>query len=465
MTEDITSKSPTPSRSERPVSAFRRFLSLTSVLVVTVLLASAWLVFPYFIEGRSVLEDVGDQVSTERNSQARTLGQILTRLAEGPGEADVDVLFATPTYFNRTSSKRVAAQYDAGNYYVFIINEGLHVGDLSQTLPKAELVVNGATYQAADLEGPLDTDHHRTTFVRFNRLDAAGEPIVTSATDEVKLIISNAWDEADSPREAVWDWPISYPDEVSVLNSPILIMALSAGLLSATLTPCLLQLIVVYMATLTGLSAEQIGQSGSAPLEVRRKMMLIAVTFVLGFMVFYTLAGAAIGYAGKSAQLLFSEYSQTVAVGSGILVIAMGIWMGIKARAPLVCRIPAPKMVSSLDKGGFFRSALLAAGFSLGCMVCFSGAIMATLFIYVGALGSATTGALILFVFSLGVAIPFLAAAFFLSRTMTVMNWISRYSPQLGFVSMIVIVAFGLVLITDNFHTVSDLIYPLLGLS
>jgi hypothetical protein len=30
---------------------------------------------------------------------------------------------------------------------------------------------------------------------------------------------------------------------------------------------------------------------------------------------------------------------------------------------------------------------------------------------------------------------------------------------------MIVIMAFGLVLITDNFHTVSDLIYPWLGLN
>jgi len=98
-------------------------------------------------------------------------------------------------------------------------------------------------------------------------------------------------------------------------------------------------------------------------------------------------------------------------------------------------------------------------------MVCFSGAIVATLLVYVGMIGSASIGAIILFVFSMGVAIPFLAAAFFLSRTMSTMQWVSRYSPQIGFVSMIVIIAFGLVLLTDNFHTVSDIIYPWLGLS
>jgi len=189
-----------------------------------------------------------------------------------------------------------------------------------------------------------------------------------------------------------------------------------------------------------------------------------AIAFVVGFTVFYTLAGAVIGYAGKQAQLIFSTWSREVAFATGVLVIAMGLWMGIKSRAPIVCRMPVPAGVRTSDKGGFLRSALLSAGFSMGCMVCFSGAIMATLFVYVGSLGSASTGAFILFMFSMGVAVPFLAAAFFLSRTMSVMNWISRYNPQIGFVSMIVIIAFGIVLITDQFHTVSDMIYPWLGL-
>ncbi|MDZ4134148.1 MAG: cytochrome c biogenesis protein CcdA, partial [Paracoccaceae bacterium] len=246
---------------------------------------------------------------------------------------------------------------------------------------------------------------------------------------------------------------------------PVLIMSLAAGLLSVTLTPCLLQLIVVYMANLTGISAGQVSAGGGLPVAARRRMMLSALAFVVGFTFFYTMAGAVMGYAGKAAQMTFSNYSREVSIGAGVLVIAMGLWMGIKARAPIVCHLPAPRSMTTTDGGGYIRSALLAAGFSLGCMVCFSGAIMATLFVYVGALGSASTGAFILFVFSMGVAIPFLAAAFFLSRTMMLMNWISRYTPQIGFVSMIIIIGFGLVLITDQFHTVSDMIYPWLGLN
>jgi len=243
------------------------------------------------------------------------------------------------------------------------------------------------------------------------------------------------------------------------------VLPLSAGLLSAVLTPCLLQLIVVYLVTLTGHSVQHIRESGGVSPDVRRKMMIIAGIFILGFTVFYTLAGAVMGYAGKTAQIVFSDYSREASIGAGILVILMGLLMGIKGRAPVVCRLPAPALSQRFDRNGYVSSAILAFGFSLGCMTCFSGAIMATLLIYVGALGSATTGALILFVFSLGVAIPFLAAAVFLSRAASVTAWFARYTPQLSLFSTVVIVAFGLVLVTDNFHALSDAIYPYLGLN
>ena len=84
--------------------------------------------------------------------------------------------------------------------------------------------------------------------------------------------------------------------------------------------------------------------------------------------------------------------------------------------------------------------------------------------IYVGSIGSALVGALIMFTFSTGVAIPFMLAAVFLGRTLPVLARIQSYAPQIGLVSMIVIVLFGLVLVTDNFHALSDAIYPYLGL-
>ena len=440
---------------------------LALTLVITLVLASGWLVMPYFFEGKSILTDISDQVAAERTNQQYSLGQVMTRAHNGiiGGTGfDVDALYASPTYFERTTGPKVRARYELDRNIVFFVNEVTHIDLLNQELPRIELFVDGVRYEPSYIDGPVFTDHHRTSDVRFALQDAAGRDIITPDTRELKLVVRNAYDPEDAPRTLVWNLPIDYPAEENVLTSPTLIAALSAGLLSATLTPCLLQLLVVYMATLTGLSAEQMSRGDLVPAVTRRRMVTIALVFVAGFTAFYTFAGAVIGYAGRSAQIIFDSASREMAIGTGVLVIVMGIWMGIKSRAPLVCRMPMPKRVSGGDRTGYVRSFLLSVGFSLGCMVCFSGAIVATLLVYVGMLGSATVGAAILFVFSMGVAIPFLAAAFFLSRTMSAMQWISRYTPQIGFVSMIVIVAFGLVLVTDNFHTVSDIIYPWLGL-
>ena len=112
-----------------------------------------------------------------------------------------------------------------------------------------------------------------------------------------------------------------------------------------------------------------------------------------------------------------------------------------------------------------YGAALTAAGFSLGCLTCFGGAIIATLLVYVGAIGSALVGAAMMFAFSLGVVVPFMLAALFLSRAMPLLARIQKSAPQIGFVSMLIMVAFGIILLTDNFHTVSDFIYPYLGLA
>jgi cytochrome c-type biogenesis protein len=431
------------------------------------IISSAWLVFPYLVEGRHLLSDVGASVQDQRRARSVGIGQYLTRFADGPGEADVEVLFATPRYFEIADKARAVAEYRPDRYLVFVVSETVHVSRLPQELPTATLVVDGREYLPVDVEGPTDVEHHRATTVRFARVAPSGERVVKEGSRTVELWLTNAWDPARTKRTATWQLPITYPEDVvsGGLWTPAMLLAMSAGLLSAVFTPCLLQLIVIYLVTLTGLGAEEIGRRGAVPVAARRKMFVVALSFVTAFIALYTGAGAMIGFIGKEAQLLFAEWSRAVSIGAGILVIGLGIWVGIKARAPLVCRIPKAAAMAKIDRRGIVGPALVAAGFSLGCSACFGGAIIATLLIYVGALGSAPVGALVMFMFSLGVAIPFLLAALFLSRVMPVMGQLTKYAPHVGFASMAVIIAFGAVLVTDNFHVLSSMIYPWLGLS
>ena len=88
-----------------------------------------------------------------------------------------------------------------------------------------------------------------------------------------------------------------------------------------------------------------------------------------------------------------------------------------------------------------------------------------SLMIYVGTVGSAWLGALALFLFSVGIAIPYLVAAFFLSQALPLLGSLQRVASALGLVCSVVLIFFGVILMTDNFHIPSNVLYRLyLGL-
>jgi cytochrome c-type biogenesis protein len=444
-------------------------VAIIATIIVALVIASSWLVFPYVVRDMNLIENVGADVKAEKLENAISIGKFLNRTTFGTGEAQVDVLYATPKFFEVTDRSRVVAQYRPDLYNVFIVTETTHVEDLPLTLPVAVLSVDGRRYTTEDIEGPLEVYHHRNVTIRFPAFHEDGTPVITDSSQVLRMDLINSWDPDNGARTFEWKLPIEYPPELLDPSpwTPIMITGLSAGLLSFVLTPCLLQLLAVYVVTLTGFSADRLQAGGkNLPEDARRKLLLTALSFVVGFSLLFTATGAAIGQAGKQMQMFFAIWSPTLTIVAGIVVIAMGIWVGIRSRAPVVCRIVPDSVRDGLMKpSSYLGSALVAAGFSLGCLTCFGGAIIATLLIYVGSIGSAFVGATVMFAFSLGVAIPFMLAAVFLSRTLPVLSRIQSFAPQIGLFSMIILIVFGLILVTDQFHALSDFIYPFLGLS
>ena len=444
-------------------------ISFIAVICIGFVISASWLIFPYFVKDKDLLGNVGSDVKRAKLQQSITIGQFLTRTSFGSGEAQVDVLFATTKYFEITNRARAVEQYRPDQHLVFFITETTHIEDLPTVLPTAVLKIDGQVIQSIDIDGPNEVFHHRVSALRFPAFDKNNQLYITNKTQTLELELNSSWDLDDSPRTFNWSVPIEYPEELEETTAwtPLLILGLSAGLLSFVLTPCLIQLLVVYMMTFTGICAQQLQNETTSLKDKRRHMFAIGLIFVAGFVTLFVATGGAIGYAGKEMQIFFAVWSSKISVVAGIAVILMGIWIGIRARAPIVCKL-APTRINrhiNNDSLGYIPAAVIGLFFTLGCLTCFGGAIIATLLVYVGALGSALIGAMVMLAFSIGVVVPFLLAAFFLSRMTPLLNQIETLAPKLGFVSMLVIVAFGLVLVTDNFHVVSDFIYPYLGLS
>lgn len=444
------------------------YVKLILVAVVSLLIASAWLVFPYLIKGKNLLQNAGDH---SRQIKGGNVSLYLTRYLVVHPDLELSATFATDEFFQYVDRAAVVGNLRPDRNFIFFVSENIHEGSLSFDLPEVSLHVGDRVFTPEVSDGPNLAEHHRITLYSFPKRDAAGALIDINEADNIRLHVSNYYLGSKQKLSfvGVWDAPYELPAELAARAgiTPPVMLALGAGLLSAVLTPCLLQLVVIFasiigaFATVPGATTAQVIQLTP---HIRKKIMLIALAFVAGFMLLYTLAGAIIGAVGHSAQMLFAEHSRRVAIVSGVIVILMGVWVGIRGSRNDVCRIPdrrAMKFQSVRDMAG---SILVSMGYALGCTACFGGAIVATLIIYVGAIGSAAIGAGIMATFSIGVAIPFLLSAWYLSSMNSILTFLAAKARLISLSSMLLIIIFGLILITDNFHVVSDLIYPLLHL-
>jgi cytochrome c-type biogenesis protein len=443
------------------------YTRVSLVLVISVLIASLWLVFPYFIQGKQLLRGAGDGA---RLTKAGNVSMYLTRKLVNTRDLELTATFATGEFFQYVDRPTTIGNLRPDRNFIFFVGENIHEGTLDFDLPEVTLHVGNQIYSPEFLSGPRIAEHHRVTVYSFSKQDAEGNEIDIGSPGRIHLYVSNRYLGRSENLTFIgaWEAPYSLPDELKSRAdiTPVVMLALGAGLLSSVLTPCLLQLVVVFgsilggFATIPGASVPTL-QTNTL---LRRKIIFVALAFVFGFTLLYVLAGALIGAVGHGAQLMFAEYSRTVAVVSGAIVILMGLWVGIRGVRNANCHLvdrQAMKMDTARDIGS---AMLVSMGYALGCTACFGGAIVATLVIYVGAIGSAAIGAGIMATFSIGVAIPFLLSAWYVSRMDSVLQFVTDKARIVSYVSMVLIITFGLILITDNFHTVSDAIYPYLGL-
>ena len=443
-------------------------VKLGALLLIGLLIASSWLVFPYFVQGKQMLRGVGDH---SRLIKAGSVSRYLTRELVYTRELELTATFASDEYFQYVDRASVVGNLRPDRNLVFFVSETVHVDSLAAEVPDVFLKVGEKEYFPDVSDGPRNARHHRVTVYSFPKRDIEGNLIDIDGVGSMRLYVSNYYLGSEQKLTFVgaWDAPYSLPEELKSRAdvTPVAVLALGAGLLSSVLTPCLLQLVVMFGGVIAGFSTLPGGsglQTQMTPI-IRRKILQIAIAFVLGFVVLYTLAGALIGAIGHQAQLLFAEYSRMIAVISGLVVIALGVWVGLRGTRDLACKIPDPRAMQNLSFRDTVGTVVASMGYALGCTACFGGAIVATLIVYVGAIGSAAIGAGIMLTFAVGVAVPFLLSAYYISRVDSILVLLSRHAKRLSYASMAVIIAFGLILVTDNFHTVSDIIYPYLGLN
>ena len=214
-------------------------------------------------------------------------------------------------------------------------------------------------------------------------------------------------------------------------------VALLAGFLSF-LAPCVLPLVPGYLSAVSAIGAEELGKPGNA-----RRVVVSSVPFVLGFTAFFVLLGVGASLVGGS---LFNDQFLLEQIAGFVLVVVGLAFMGL---LPCPERLLGAGLVKSARGSG--SRVLLGAAFAVCAAPCI-GPVLAAILVLAGSSDSVLEGGLLLAVYSLGLAIPFVLVGAAFTRVMGAFRWLRDHYRTIQFVGGLVMVVLGLLLFFGRFY-------------
>ncbi|MEQ1857247.1 MAG: cytochrome c biogenesis protein CcdA [Longimicrobiales bacterium] len=219
-------------------------------------------------------------------------------------------------------------------------------------------------------------------------------------------------------------------------------LAFLAGLVSF-LSPCVLPLVPSYLAFITGMSLEDLEQGVD-----RKRTLVHATLFVLGFSVIFVLLGASASFMGQFVRLYRVWIER---IGGGVIVL-LGLHLtGVLRLAPLL----RERRIHLADKpAGYLGTVGVGVAFGAGWTPCL-GPMLGAILTYGFARETMWAGVGLLSVYSLGLAVPFLLAALALDRFLQAFQSFRRWMPYVEKASGALLIVLGLLLLTGRMTVLS----------
>ncbi|WP_083996035.1 cytochrome c biogenesis CcdA family protein [Desulfosporosinus acididurans] len=232
-------------------------------------------------------------------------------------------------------------------------------------------------------------------------------------------------------------------ENVSVL------FAFTAGMLSF-LSPCVFPLIPAYVANLTG------STFGNNKIEVSKRLLLArSFSFILGFSIIFVMMGASASALGQ----IFSHNRDIIQKISGLLIIIFGLQMAgiLKLRFLMMEKRWEAKQTGEKN---IWRSVILGMSFGAGWTPCV-GLALSSILLLAGSAKTVYSGMMMLFVYSLGLGIPFLAISVIITYSLGFVKKINRSLGLLSTINGWILIGMGLLLYTDQLPKISAWLFSL----
>lgn len=216
------------------------------------------------------------------------------------------------------------------------------------------------------------------------------------------------------------------------------LIAFTAGVLSF-LSPCVLPLVPSYLSFVTGMSLEDLREDFD-----RRRVLVHSLLFVSGFTLIFVLLGASASFLGS-----FLRYnSDWIARIGGVIIIVFGLHLtGLFRIAPLL----REKRVHLSNKPvGYLGTVAVGVAFGAGWTPCI-GPVLGAILTMAASQEQLGQGMALLFVYSMGLAVPFVLAALALERFLSAFARFRRFLPAIQIASGVLLVLLGVLLVTGSF--------------
>ena len=198
------------------------------------------------------------------------------------------------------------------------------------------------------------------------------------------------------------------------------------------ISPCLLPLLPVYISYFAGKKDRPLTNS---------------VGFVMGFTVVFVILGAFAGIAGGFLQ----DYSTAVNIVTGSFVVVLGLsYVGV-FHLPVSSAAAGSRMQKIVGKPLTFTSSILfGMVFSIAWTPCVSAFLGAAL-LRASQQGSMPEGMFMLFVFSMGLGIPFIASAVLIDRLKSTFDFIKKHHRVINALAGGLLILVGIFMMTGIF--------------
>jgi len=242
--------------------------------------------------------------------------------------------------------------------------------------------------------------------------------------------------------------------------------AFIAGVLSF-ISPCVLPLIPGYLSFISGVSLEEmrgmpvaagggtVAVSSGVTADAKRQVLITSLFFILGFSLVFVSLGASATYLGQFLMERLTIFGKI----AGVLLIIFGLHTIGVFKIPFL--LNEARVQANTKPSSMIGAVIVGISFAFGWTPCI-GPILSAILLVAAQQDSVNQGILLLSIYSLGLAIPFLLTALAINQFFVAFSKIRRHYHAIEIVSGLLMIVIGVLIFTNRFTIIAQWLTPYL---